>query len=187
MSQTVPMDRPAAIRRAVRELVAKQGFHGASMSAVAEVAGVATGTAYVHYESKEALVCAAYAETKQQMGEALVEAIDPDASPRERFEQMWRAAYDYMIANSSQARYLMQVDVSPYAGRARAKVEEGYDPLRLEAARLDVAPLLLPLPLDVVYSLSLGQAVRLAASGIDMTNDEVAIVVEACWRAITRP
>ena len=50
------LDRPAAIRRALRNLVADRGFHGASMGAVAKEAGVATGTAYVHYESKEELV-----------------------------------------------------------------------------------------------------------------------------------
>ena len=47
------VDRPALIRKALRDLVAERGFHGASMGAVAQVAGVATGTAYVHYVSKE--------------------------------------------------------------------------------------------------------------------------------------
>ncbi|MCL1599358.1 MAG: TetR/AcrR family transcriptional regulator [Actinomycetia bacterium] len=187
MSPTVPMDRPAAIRRAVRELVAEQGFHGTSMSAVAEVAGVATGTAYVYYDSKEALVCAAYAEAKHQMGSAVAAVVDPDVPPHERFGQMWRAAYDYMVANPGQARYLMQVDVSPYADSARAMVTEGNDPMMLEAENPDVAELLVSIPIDVVYSLSLGQAIRLAASGIEMTDDEIGLVVEACWRAITRP
>ena len=50
------VDRPAAIRRALRDLVAERGFHGASMGAVAKAARVATGTAYVHYESKEGAV-----------------------------------------------------------------------------------------------------------------------------------
>ena len=40
-----PLDRAAAVRSALRTLVARNGFHGASMSAVADEAGVATGTA----------------------------------------------------------------------------------------------------------------------------------------------
>ena len=39
-----PIDRAAAVRSAMRALVARNGFHGASMSAVASEAGVATGT-----------------------------------------------------------------------------------------------------------------------------------------------
>ncbi len=187
MSPATRVDRPAAIRRAMRELVAEQGFHGASMSAVAQAAGVATGTAYVHYDSKEALVCAAYAEAKQEMSRAVVAAVDPHARPEERFRQMWRAAYEYMTSNPGQARYLMQVDVSPYADRARSKVKEGNDPLVIEASRPDIVGLLVALPIDVVYSLSLGQAVRLAAGGIELSDDEVDTVIDACWRAITRP
>jgi AcrR family transcriptional regulator len=39
------VDRAGAVRRAMCTLVARHGFHGASMSAVANEAGVATGTA----------------------------------------------------------------------------------------------------------------------------------------------
>ena len=65
---TVPLvDRAAAVRGALRMLVARDGFHGASMSAVASEAGVATGTAYTHYASKDELVLAAYREAKAQL------------------------------------------------------------------------------------------------------------------------
>ena len=60
------VDRAAAVRQALRTLVAQNGFHGASMSAVAAEAGVATGTAYTHYASKDELVLATYLETKAE-------------------------------------------------------------------------------------------------------------------------
>jgi AcrR family transcriptional regulator len=65
-----PADRAAAVRAAVRTLVARKGFHGASMSAVAREAGVATGTAYTHYASKDELVLDAYCETRNSPPEA---------------------------------------------------------------------------------------------------------------------
>ena len=40
--------------------MAERGFRGTSMSAVAERAGVAAGTAYVHYASKDELIVATY-------------------------------------------------------------------------------------------------------------------------------
>ena len=70
-----PVDRAALVRDALRRVVAERGFHGASMSAVAKAAGVATGTAYVHYESKDELVIAAYLELKQQLGLIAAAAI----------------------------------------------------------------------------------------------------------------
>ena len=78
---TPAVDRPAAIRRALRNLVAERGFHGASMGAVAKEAGVATGTAYVHYESKEELVYATYLEIKAGLSAAVMTGFDSTAEP----------------------------------------------------------------------------------------------------------
>ena len=108
------VDRPAAIRQALRDLVAERGFHGASMSAVATAAGVATGTAYVHYESKADLVLATYLEIKQQLGDAVVAEIDPKAGVEARYRQMWLATYRYLIAQPERARFLSQLEESPY-------------------------------------------------------------------------
>ena len=83
------IDRPAAIRKAMRDLVAENGFHGSSMAAVAKAAGVATGTAYVHYESKEELVYATYLEIKSDLATAVTELLDDDVAPAERYRQMW--------------------------------------------------------------------------------------------------
>ena len=68
MAPNPTTDRAAALRQALRTLVARHGLHGASMSAIAKEAGVAQGTAYVHYESKEQLLVAAYLELKREMG-----------------------------------------------------------------------------------------------------------------------
>ena len=55
------------------------GFHGASIGAVAREAGVATGTAYTHYASKDDLVLAAYCETKAQLAAAAMNSLDDSA------------------------------------------------------------------------------------------------------------
>ena len=86
-----PMDRAAAVRSALRSLVARNGFHGASMSAVARQARVATGTAYTHYASKDELVLAAYCETKAQLAAAATAGLDAHAEPGAQFRSIWLA------------------------------------------------------------------------------------------------
>src|SRR5512135_2774290 len=49
-------DKRCAIVRATLELVAEHGFHGAPMALVAERAGVAAGTIYRYFESKDVLI-----------------------------------------------------------------------------------------------------------------------------------
>ena len=181
------LDRAAAVRRALRALVARHGFHGASMSAVAAEAGVATGTTYTHYSSKDALVLAAYLETKAELGAAAAAAVDPEAGPAERFRTIWLATYRHMAANKEHALFLLQVDASPYRSDAHAAaLAAAGDPLLEQAAAPDVAALLLPLPLEVLYELGLAPAVRLAVSATELSDEELAAAADACWRAVRR-
>jgi AcrR family transcriptional regulator len=184
----VPSDRAAAVRAALRSLVALNGFHGASMSAIAREAGVATGTAYTHYASKDELVLDAYRETKAALGRAVTAGLDPDLSAERRFRALWLACYRYLKANPEYAQFLLQVEHSPYRTRAHAfALANENDPLLTEAALPDVAARLLPLPLDVIYELSLSPAVRLAAGDVELTAAQLEEVADACWRAISRP
>jgi TetR/AcrR family transcriptional repressor of multidrug resistance operon len=180
---SVEVDRAAAVRAALRQLVAERGFHGASMSAVARAAGVATGTAYTHYESKDALVLAAYAETKAELAAVAVGELDQSASASERFRSIWLATYRHFAANPEHARFLLQVDHSPYRAPAHARAADD-DPLAAQASEL--AAELLELPLDVLYELSIAPAVRLAAAETQLADAELSEIADACWRAISR-
>ena len=183
-----PTDRAAAVRRALRSLVAHNGFHGASMAAVAAEAGVATGTAYVHYASKDDLVLAAYLEAKQELGRAAVAGLDPAAPAHERFVAMWLAIHEHLERDPDTARFLVQVEGSPYARPAHelAMAAED-DPLTVQASLADMAAQLAPLPYAVLYDLGIATAVRLVAASVELTSTELLVVAQACWRAVTTP
>lgn len=186
METAQKLDRASAVRNALCSLVARKGFHGASMSAVAAEAGVATGTAYVHYSSKDDLVFATYLEVKRALGEAAVGGGGASASPEERFVGMWSAIYRHLTANPDHARFLVQVDSSPYAQVAHQKaLEVAGDPLVAAAAAPDMAKRLAPFPLLVLYELGFGPAVRMAASGVDLADADVQGVAKACWKAVS--
>jgi TetR/AcrR family transcriptional regulator, multidrug resistance operon repressor len=181
-------DRAAAVRAALRTLVARNGFHGASMSAVAREAGVATGTAYTHYASKDDLVIAAYGETKAALAVAVTAGLNHRAAAGERFHAMWLSCYRHLKANPEHALFLLQVEHSPYRAAAhKAALADQNDPLLAQTALADMADRLLPLPLDVLYELALSPAVRLAASGIELNRAQLDEVADACWRAISQP
>lgn len=181
-------DRAASVRAGLRRLVARHGFHGASMGAVATEAGVATGTAYVHYESKDALVLAAYLESKQRLGAAAIAGVDAAAGPERRFIALWQGAFRHLAGDRDEARFLVQVDASPYAERAHeAAMARDDDPLLRAAEAPDMAALLLPLPVEVLYELGLAPAVHLAARGSELEAGQLELVAGACWRAITEP
>lgn len=158
------------------------------MSAVASEAGVATGTAYVHYESKDELILAAYLESKRRLAEAATAKVKPDQDPERRFRALWLAAYRYLAGDPLEARFLIQVDGSPYAQRAHAAALAGDDdPLQRAASTEDMAETLLRLPPEVLYELGMAPAVHLAARGTQLSRIQLETVAAACWRAISRP
>jgi AcrR family transcriptional regulator len=184
-----PVDRAALVRHALRSLVAEHGFHGASMSAVARFAGVATGTTYSHYASKDALILAAYRETKAELGGAVTDDLDPGEPPRQRFRQIWLAIYDHLARHPEHARFLLQVDHSPYRHDLHAAVIAGDDPLFAVVTAPDIAAALLPLPLEVLWELGFAPAVRLAANPdeIVLSPEQLTAIADACWRAVSTP
>ncbi|MEA2002538.1 MAG: TetR/AcrR family transcriptional regulator [Actinomycetota bacterium] len=186
-SAKTAVDRPALVRRALVELVAENGFRGTSMAAVAERAGVATGTAYVHYESKDDLVVAAYQEVKRGLSAAGASAITPTAPPAERFRQLWYAIYEHLASDPARARFLVQFEASPYAAEAHADYLAAEDDPLLEAAlKEDMAALLVDLPLEMVFELGFGPALRLATADASIEDAVLDQIVRSCWRAITR-
>jgi len=182
---SAPLDRAAAIRAALRRLVAERGFHGTSMSAVATEAEVAAGTTYVHYRSKDELVVAAYLEVRHDLGRAAASA-PVDARPDESFRALWLAVYDHLVANRADARFLQQVDASPYAEAAQARAAAEADDAFAEAlARRSIGNNLVALPRRILGDLAFGLAVRLAASGASVPRDTLVRVADACWRAVS--
>lgn len=157
------------------------------MGAVAKAAGVATGTAYVHYESKEELVYATYLELKADLGEAVLAEYDHSAAPQDRWRHILTTVYEFMAAEPERARFLTQLEESPYFEEAYARLSAAGDTLGDLARAEDLADLLVPLPHEVIYALSLGVAVRLIAAGIRLKPKEMDVLVDATWRAATRP
>lgn len=180
------VDRAGAVRAALVRLVAKHGFHGASMGAVAKEADVGTGTAYLYYPSKDELVYATYLEVKRDLVQAAVSQLDPALPARERFTQLWRGAYEHLARDPDRARFLIQVESSPFAtpARDRAIALDG-DPLLAVPTMTELVEQFVALPLPVLYDLAIGPILRLIASGTDLDTADLATLVEACWRAVT--
>lgn len=80
-----------AILDAALATFAERGFHGTAMPVLARRAGVASGTPYRHFESKEALVNAVYRRCKSELNAALFEGFPFDAPEREQHRVFfWR-------------------------------------------------------------------------------------------------
>lgn len=85
------------IHEAALKLVLKTGFSSLKMADVAKEAGLATGTLYVYYVSKESLINALYVETKKEIVSVLLNPENQGESVYKTFKNMWNAYFEFCM------------------------------------------------------------------------------------------
>jgi TetR/AcrR family transcriptional regulator, repressor of fatR-cypB operon len=112
-------DKRTEILRAALELMAEQGFHGAPMAMIAEKAGVAAGTIYCYFKSRDVLITEVYREIEARITAYLQDGYGVEHPIRERFLHIATGLLRYFIAHPLDFRYLEQFHNSPYGAAFR--------------------------------------------------------------------
>lgn len=90
--------RQGEILAAATKVFAAKGFRDATLEAIAEAAGMAKGTLYLYFESKEEIFAAALrsrlVEMQARVGEALAELGARGATTREKIRAALRARFE---------------------------------------------------------------------------------------------
>ena len=105
--------RQAILTGALRVLD-RHGLAGLSMDAVAKAAGVATGTIYLYFENKDALLNALYVDVKAELSRQVFSAASPTAALRPAFEQMCVAYLEYVTAHRADLVFMREFPNSPH-------------------------------------------------------------------------
>lgn len=74
-------DKRAALFRCGKELFSGKGFRDTSVADITKMAGVAVGTFYNHFPSKEKLFMEIYLEENEALKRSLMAAMDPGDEP----------------------------------------------------------------------------------------------------------
>jgi AcrR family transcriptional regulator len=113
---TIPpsADKRQAILASAARLIARSGLHATPMSAIAREAGVAAGTLYLYFPSKEAMINALYLETLESRGRAI--ASDPSTfqptTTRDAFWDFWQRLARWHLDFPDHANLLNQCQAS---------------------------------------------------------------------------
>jgi AcrR family transcriptional regulator len=108
-------NKKTAILEALLQLIGEKGFHGVAMSQVARKAGVAAGTIYHYFESKDAIINELSARIKGQMAEAMFDAERADGDFRTQFFEGWVNLCRYFCNNKHALTFIEQYNSSPYS------------------------------------------------------------------------
>ena len=187
-------DTRSDIMQAALDLIVEQGFHGAPVAEIAEKAGVAAGTIYRYFVSKDFLITELHRELEEKIVAVVQESYPSERPLRERFLYLIRELLRYFITNPLHFRYMEQYYNSPYGislHRDRLLGKPGNQDILMDIFEQGIdQQVLKQLPKAILFSLSFGSLISLMRDHIlgFIVLDEALIkqTTEACWDAIKR-
>jgi len=165
------------------------------MAEIAEMAGVAIGTIYRYFETKNVLITELYQELENKIMKVLHDGYLLGTPVQKRFFYIIRELLRYFITHPTHFRYMEQYCNSPYGlsvhrDRLLGKLGTHNNILMGIFDEGIEQQILKELPKPVLCSLAFGPMIHLMRDHIlgFIILDEVLIkhITEACWDAIKR-
>jgi AcrR family transcriptional regulator len=110
MARPKSEDKRNAILSAATQVFAERGL-GAATSAISSAAGVAEGSLFTYFKTKDELVNALYREIKLELADAMMSGYPRKKSVRQRLQHVWNQYVEWGIANPVQHKVLTQIEV----------------------------------------------------------------------------
>jgi TetR/AcrR family transcriptional regulator, multidrug resistance operon repressor len=114
---TQPTDKKLAIFESTLTLIREHGFHGTPMSLIAKKAGVAAGTIYHHFDSKDTLIEELYEHVLNQILHSLLQSDEVQMNYKDRFFNFFISHCLFYMEHPTALFFIEQFVNSPYNNR----------------------------------------------------------------------
>lgn len=104
-------DKRNAILQAATRVFAERGL-GAATSAISGAAGVAEGTLFIYFKTKDDLLNTLYREIKLELADAMMSDFPRKKSVQSRLQHIWDGFTQWGVLNPEQCRALTQLQIS---------------------------------------------------------------------------
>jgi AcrR family transcriptional regulator len=116
-------DKREALLNAALILFAELGFYGTTTSLISKKAGVAAGTLFFHFKTKEDLIDTLYCRIKSELAQAMSQSIDKRKNTTDNLHVTSRNAIIWGIANPEKLKFMELFAHSPFV--STSAYEEG--------------------------------------------------------------
>jgi TetR/AcrR family transcriptional regulator, multidrug resistance operon repressor len=184
-------DKKRAIFESTLVLVKEKGFHGTPMSQIAKNAGVAAGTIYHHFDSKDTLILELYSYIRDKMLEAMLQIDNEAMDFKDRFFNYWISHCLFYIKNPNALFFMEQFVNSPYSSRNPLEENERFQHTFRDLIKTGVETgVLKPVNPLILSSLIHGTIVNAAkmqlCRRINIGETELQQIVEMIWDGMRR-
>jgi TetR/AcrR family transcriptional regulator, repressor of fatR-cypB operon len=185
-------DKRQAILAAALRLIARLGLHAAPMSAVAREAGVAAGTLYLYFPSKEAMINALYLEVLEDRDRGMlgdVAATSEGADVRTGLWAFWHGLARWHLDHPDASSFLQQFKSSAIlTDQTRAIEHRKHAEGMMSFQHAVAAGRLRDLSLQVFWALATGPIFMLAqmrdAGEMEITDEVLRSTFDGVCRSV---
>jgi AcrR family transcriptional regulator len=182
-------DKRAALLKAALELFAEQGFNGSSTALIAKRAGVAAGTLFFHFKSKEELIHELFREIRSEIEAQILETFPAETNVRERLLRILGNLLRYVLDHPKEFKFVEQYRFSPL-GEAELRNREEKHEIQKLLLHAREQGIIKNVPLLVLEAIWFGPITELAKEhancGTPIDDETCRLVIEACWDGLKR-
>ncbi len=186
------MDKKEEILKAALKLFVEFGFHATPTSKIAKEAGVANGTLFHYYKTKDDLILALFTQSKTQLNAYIYKDVALSSDKESIFKSIYTNTIEWALNHKDEFYFIQQFSTSPFYSlispeEIRKQAEPHLDFLQ-EGIK---AAVLKPLPVDLLYTLinsHIAGINQYLSSGEFSTNKQKQIINESfqlLWDMIT--
>ncbi|AFK04473.1 transcriptional regulator, TetR family [Emticicia oligotrophica DSM 17448] len=148
------MSKEQKILDTALKLFVEDGFQGTPTSKIAKEAGVANGTLFHYFATKETLIQELYIHVKNELNQYLLSVIDPNDDIKATTKKAFIYAILWSLENPEKFHFTQQVHFSPHVAKIPEEVVQEQTKLYtqlIESAKSQ--GLLKPMPTDLIFTL----------------------------------
>jgi AcrR family transcriptional regulator len=108
------IDKREAILETALVLFTERGFYGTPTAMISREAGVATGTLFFYFKTKEELIDALYRQIKSEAGAAFRNGVDRELTVKAKIRRVGENAIAWATTNRNKFRFMEQFAYSPF-------------------------------------------------------------------------
>jgi len=190
-TESPSQDKRECILSAALELFAEKGFYGTAVPEIAQKAGVAAGTIYRYFESKEAVVNAVYQRHKQMLLAAVLDDFPHGGEARAQIHHFVSRVLAFAGKHPQAFKFLELHHHAPYLDAGSREVEATVMAMANEfVEQNERAKVLRKAPEGVLCALVWGSLIGLVRAAwekrAEINPKSEAAFEEAVWAAIRR-
>lgn len=183
------MSKREQILKTTLSLIAELGFHATSVSLIIKKSGVAAGTIYHHFKSKEDLIDTLYSELKKEMGKAIVQNINEQLNYKEKFFLIWKNLFTFYLDNPKKFDFLEDYANSPFVRKEIKEINQRHYQAAIDFIAMGIElGVLRRLPVSLLINIVFGNVSTLVRmilmEEIQLSEELLENAIQSSWDSV---